>query len=71
MQIIAQGTVFDASQAPPEARFCTFTSLECLDDGRLLCGFRTGSAKDSADEGVQIMASEDEGASWRALPNPV
>ena len=33
-------------------------------EGNLLAGFRTGSAKDSADEDIQILRSEDEGQTW-------
>jgi len=65
MRIVDRGTVFDATRASPERRFCTFTSLERLSDGRLVCGFRTGSAKDSADESVCIMCSDDGGATWQ------
>jgi hypothetical protein len=64
MRIVGSGTIFDATVAPPEARFCTFTSLNCLENGRLVAAFRTGSAKDSADEDVHILTSDDEGASW-------
>jgi hypothetical protein len=66
MQIVDRGMIFDASQAPPESHFCTFTSLDRLSDGQLLAGFRIGSAKDSADEDVRIMLSKDEGATWQA-----
>lgn len=64
MKVLDRGLVFDASTAPPHARFCTFTSLVHLGDGRLVAGFRTGSAKDSADEDIMLMVSEDEGATW-------
>lgn len=67
MRIVDRGIVFDASSASIQARFCTFTTLERLDDGKLLAGFRTGQAKDSADESVCIMLSEDEGATWRPV----
>lgn len=53
--------------AAPEAHFCTFTTLERLSGGRLLAGFRTGSAKDSADEGIRIMGSDDDGATWQTV----
>ncbi len=67
MHIIDQGVIFDASMAAPEARFCTFTTLERLSDGRLLAGFRTGSAKDSADESIRILLSQDDGATWQTV----
>ena len=65
MRVIDRGVILDASLAPPEARFCTFTNLECLSDGKLVVGFRTGSAKDSADEDIHILISDDEGTTWR------
>ena len=65
MRVLDRGTIFDASTAPHAARFCTFTSLNCTLDGRLIAAFRVGSAKDSADEDVYIMTSEDGGASWQ------
>lgn len=65
MHIVERGILFDASTAPPGARFCTFTTLECGPDGQLIAAFRTGSAKDSADEDVRVMVSEDSGATWQ------
>jgi hypothetical protein len=67
MRVIDQGTIFDARSAPREARFCTFPTLVRLDGGRLIAGFRMGSAKDSADEDVRIMASDDAGATWQLV----
>ena len=64
MKIVSRGTVYDASQASPEARFCTFPWPERLADGQLVVAFRTGSSKDSPDEDVRIMGSADDGASW-------
>ena len=65
MRVVASGTIFDASSAPPSARFCTFTSLNCLRDGRLVVAFRVGSSKDSPDEDVHIYTSDDLGATWQ------
>lgn len=65
MRILGAGTIFNAASAPPAERFCTFPSLARMDSGRLIAGFRTGSAKDSADEDVRVMVSDDEGATWR------
>jgi hypothetical protein len=65
MQVVARGTVFDASAASPEDRFCTFTTLARLSDGRLAVAFRTGSSKDSADEDVHMMLGQDDGMSWQ------
>ena len=67
MHVVARGIIFDATDAPPAARFCTFTSLNCLRDGRLLAAFRVGSSKDSPDEDVYILASDDLGATWQPV----
>jgi len=67
MRILERGIIFDASSAPPEARFCTFPSLARLDDGGLVVSFRTGSAKDSADEDSRVMASDDDGRTWQGV----
>lgn len=65
MRIVDRGLIFDATHASPEARFCTFTSLNCLNNGRLIAAFRTGSSKDSADEDLRIMVSDDLGTTWK------
>ena len=65
MRILDGGTIFDARSAPREQRFCTFPALARLDDGRLVVSFRTGSAKDSADEDSRVMASDDDGRTWQ------
>ena len=65
MRIVDRGAIFDARSAPPDQRFCTFASLVCLDTGRLVATFRTGSAKDSADEDTCVMASDDDGRTWQ------
>jgi hypothetical protein len=67
MRILGRGTIFDARLALPEERFCTFPSLARLDDGRLVASFRTGSAKDSADEDSRVMASDDDGRTWQVV----
>ncbi|MCX6030354.1 MAG: sialidase family protein [Chloroflexi bacterium] len=67
MHILGRGTIFDARTAPSEARFCTFPSLACTESGRLIVSFRTGSAKDSADEDCRVMASDDRGATWQTI----
>ncbi|MCS6817729.1 MAG: exo-alpha-sialidase [Blastocatellia bacterium] len=67
MRIIDRGVIFDATSAPLEARFCTFPSLARLESGRLIVGFRSGSSKDSADEDVRIMASDDGGYTWQMV----
>lgn len=65
MRIVDRGTVFDATKAPADSRFCMFTSLELLSDGKLIVGCRRAVAKASSDEDVLIRVSEDEGATWR------
>ena len=65
LRILDRGTIFDATAAPASARFCTFPSLARTAGGRLIAGFRVGSSKDSADEDVRVMISDDEGATWQ------
>ncbi len=65
MRVRERGTIFDATAAEPAARFCTFPSLARTAGGRLVVGFRVGSSKDSADEDVRVMVSDDEGATWQ------
>ena len=43
------------------------TGARTHSSARLLAGFRTGSAKDSADESVRILLSEDAGAAWQTV----
>jgi hypothetical protein len=59
--------VFDATQAPPHRRFCTFTSALVLSDGRIVVAFRAGSSKDSADENIIIRLSADQGKTWETV----
>lgn len=65
MKIVDRGIVFDGSSAPPEARFCTTPGVVCLTNGRLVTSFRAGRAKESSDEDVRVMISDDEGATWQ------
>jgi hypothetical protein len=67
MRVIAQGLVYDAALALPAARFASFTCLTMLDNGRLFAAFRVGSSKDSADEDIRVMASDDSGLTWRMV----
>lgn len=67
MQVVDRGTIYDASQAPAHARFCTFPSPVRLADGRIVVAFRTGSAKDSADEDIYLRVSTDEGKTWHVV----
>lgn len=67
MRIIERGTIYDAAQAAPSARFATFPMLERTLEGRVLAAFRVGSSKDSADEDVRVLASDDEGRTWREI----
>ena len=67
MRILDRGLIFDARPAPKPARFCTFPALARLDQGRLVASFRTGSAKDSADEDVHVMIGDDDCGSWRIV----
>jgi hypothetical protein len=65
MQVEETGLIFDAASAPPEARFCSFTNLLQMADGRLVVSFRVGSSKDSADGNIRMAVSEDRGRTWQ------
>ena len=65
MRILDRGTIFDATVAPPEMRFCTCPSLVRLGNGRLVAALRAGSSKDAADEDTPVLVSDDDAASWR------
>lgn len=67
MRIIERGTIYDASQAATAARFATFPVLTSTPEGRVLAAFHVGSSKDSADEDVRMLASDDEGRTWREI----
>jgi len=67
MQLVDRGTIFDATAAPANRRFCSFTSALVLSDGRILVSFRAGSSKDSADENIIIRMSADEGKTWETV----
>jgi hypothetical protein len=65
MRVVSSGTLYDAALAPATARFASFTTLAQLPGGRLVAAFRVGSSKDSADEDVRVMVSDDGGVNWR------
>ena len=67
MRIIDRGTIFDATAAPPERRFCTVPSLVRLENGRLVAALRAGSSKDAADEDTLVLVSDDNAATWRLV----
>lgn len=64
MRVVDQGTVFDATGAPRERRFCAWTNPTVLADGTILVSFHSGSAKDSYDENTLIRMSRDGGKTW-------
>jgi len=47
VRILDQSILYDASAAPPHCRFCAFTGMTILTDGRILVAFHWGSAKES------------------------
>jgi hypothetical protein len=69
MRILDRGTIFDATVAPPEMRFCTCPSLVRLGNGRLVGALRAGSSKDAADEDTPVLVSDDDAATWRLTFN--
>jgi len=67
MKIVDQGIVFDATNAPPERRFCAWTNPTVLSDGTWLVSFHSGSAKDAPDENTIIRGSTDQGKTWETF----
>ena len=67
MRILDQGTVYDATTAAPSRRFCAFTNVTVLRDGRILVAFHSGSAKEAPDENVLMRLSADGGRTWEAV----
>ena len=67
MKILDQGIVYDAASAPVHRRFCAFTNVTVLSDGRILVAFHAGSAKEAPDENVLMRLSADGGRTWEAV----
>jgi sialidase-1 len=67
VQVLDQGLIYDAADAPPDRRFCAFTSTTVLSDGRILVAFHSGSAKEAPDENVLMRLSADRGRTWEAV----
>jgi hypothetical protein len=65
VRILDRGTIFDATAAPPEERFCTCPSLVRLPSGRFVASLRAGSSKDAADEDTPVLVSDDNAAICR------
>jgi hypothetical protein len=67
VQVLERSVVFSDSDPDSPQRVACFPSLARLADGRVLCAFRVGSSKDSADETIRLAGSRD-GAGWELLP---
>jgi hypothetical protein len=67
VKILDQGIVYDATSAPGHRRFCAFTNVTVLSDGRILVAFHAGSAKEAPDENVLMRLSADGGRTWEAV----
>jgi len=67
MKILGQGMVFDTAPEPPHRRFCIFSNVVVLTDGRILVTFRTGSSKDDPEENLMTRVSADNGWSWTTV----
>lgn len=65
MRVVDRGTIFDASIAPANRRFCTVPSVVQLENGRLVACLRAGSTKDAADEDALVLVSDDNARTWR------
>jgi hypothetical protein len=66
-QVIARGIVFSDGELNSQTRVACFPSLIRLHDDRILCTFRIGKSKDSANETLRIAESRDDGQSWEVM----
>lgn len=66
--VVERGTVFLDTDPNSQTSVACYPTLARLSDGRILCTFRVGKAKDGADESLRIAESTDEGRTWRAIP---
>jgi len=64
MQIVADGVIWDGSDAPVEHRTCVRTNVSLASDGTLYVAFRWGTARESLDGHEGLMASVDMGETW-------
>ncbi len=67
MRVTDTGFVYDVSNSSSPKQVCTFTSLLRLSSGKLLCTFRRGTTKSSADGNCCVAASEDQGKTWQVI----
>ena len=67
MRIDDRGILYNVDTAPSPKKACLFTSLLQLRSGWLLCTFRRGSTKGSADGNCCVAASDDRGKTWQVI----
>jgi hypothetical protein len=67
VRILDQGIVYNAASALVHRRFCAFTNVTALSDGRILVAFHAGSGKEAPDENVLMRLSADGGRTWEAV----
>lgn len=67
MNTVDCGLVFDSASAASYERCNAFTSLICLSDGSLICGFKSGPEKLCPTDRMILMKSDDQGKNWRRL----
>ena len=65
MRIVSSGFIYNSDLAVPEGKFACIPSLVMLADGAVLCSFKTGPAKISADDNVHIVRSVDGCKTWQ------
>jgi len=62
--VVERGTIFSDHDPSSDTPVACYPTLARLSDGRILCTFRIGKAKDGADESLRIAESCDEGKTW-------
>src|SRR5688572_21386333 len=64
MQVVAEGTIWDARTAPVNERNAAATQAVLLADGTVLATCRLGSDREGADGHTAVFASHDDGDPW-------
>lgn len=66
MKLVAEGTVFSGTAGTDTAN-CCFPAVVILADGSMLCSWRAGTTKESADGKIWLARSKD-GRNWKSWP---
>ena len=68
LQVVERGIVYTDDNPESQSRVACFPTLARLSDDRILCIFKVGKGKDSANSTLRVVQSSDEGRTWTPLP---